>query len=79
MPARRFPPPWCRGIGNDACPRRSSAKELAYRNGEAAVKAFLAACLVPVLVALAGWLVLNDAQEPVDRAFATAPYTRVGD
>ena len=43
------------------------------------MKAFLAACLVAVLVALAGWLVLNDAQEPVDRAFATSPYTRVGD
>jgi hypothetical protein len=69
----------CRGNGNDACPRRSSAKEFAYRNGEAAVKAFLAACLVAVLLALAGWLVLNDAQEPVDRAFATPPYTRVGD
>ncbi len=43
------------------------------------MKVFLAACLVALLVALAGWLVLNDAQDPVDRAFATPPYTRVGD
>jgi hypothetical protein len=25
------------------------------------------------------WIVLNSVQEPVDRAFATSPYTRVGD
>jgi hypothetical protein len=44
-----------------------------------AVKAFLFACLAAIVLAAASWLVLNDAQEPVDRAFATPPYTRVGD
>jgi hypothetical protein len=43
------------------------------------VKAFLAACLAAIVLAAASWLVLNDAQEPADRAFATPPYTRVGD
>jgi hypothetical protein len=47
--------------------------------GRLAVKAFLVACLAAIVLAAASWLVLNDAQEPVDRAFATPPYTRVGD
>jgi hypothetical protein len=68
-----------RGIGRDTCPRRSSAKEFAYWNGEAAVKAFLVACLASIVLAAISWIVLNDAQETADRAFATPPYTRVGD
>jgi uncharacterized membrane protein YvlD (DUF360 family) len=43
------------------------------------VKVFLAACLAAIVLAAISWIVLNDAQEPVDRAFATPPYTRVGD
>jgi hypothetical protein len=43
------------------------------------VKAFLAACLAAVVVAAISWIILNSVQEPVDRAFATSPYTRVGD
>ncbi len=46
--------------------------------GRPAVRAFLAACLAVVVLAVIGWLVLNTVQEPVDRAFTT-PYTRVGD
>jgi uncharacterized membrane protein YvlD (DUF360 family) len=43
------------------------------------VKAFLAACLAAIVLAAISWIVLNGVQEPADRAFATAPYTRVGD
>jgi hypothetical protein len=43
------------------------------------VKAFLAACLAVIVLAAISWIVLNSVQEPVDRAFATSPYTRVGD
>jgi len=43
------------------------------------VKAFLAACLAAIVVAAIGVIVLNRVQEPVDRAFATPPFTRVGD
>jgi hypothetical protein len=42
------------------------------------VKAFLAACLAVIVLALIGWVILGSVQEPADRAFAT-PYTRVGD
>jgi hypothetical protein len=47
--------------------------------GRLAAKAFLVDCLAAIVLAAASCLVLNDAQEPVDRAFATPPYTRVGD
>jgi hypothetical protein len=40
------------------------------------VKAFLAACLAVIVLAAISWSVLNRVQEPVDRAFATPPYTR---
>jgi hypothetical protein len=43
------------------------------------VKAFLAACVGAAVLAAIGVIVLNRVQEPVDRAFATPPYTRVGD
>jgi hypothetical protein len=43
------------------------------------VKAFLAACVGAIVLAAIGVIVLNRVQEPVDRAFATSPYTRVGD
>jgi hypothetical protein len=80
MPRPPFPAALvCRGIGRDACPRRSSAKEFAYRNGEATVKVFLDACIVAIVLAVISWIVLSGVQEPVDRAFTTPPYTRVGD
>jgi uncharacterized membrane protein YvlD (DUF360 family) len=43
------------------------------------VKVFLAACLAAIVLAAISWIVLNGVQEPADRAFATPPYTRVGD
>jgi len=43
------------------------------------VKAFLAACLAAIALAAISWVVLSVVQEPADRAFATPPYTRVGD
>jgi hypothetical protein len=43
------------------------------------VKVFLAACLAAIVLAAISGIVLNSVQEPVDRAFATPPYTRVGD
>jgi hypothetical protein len=43
------------------------------------VKAFLAACLEAIVLAAISLIVLNYVQEPTDRAFATPPYTRVGD
>jgi cell division septation protein DedD len=43
------------------------------------VKAFLAACVGTIVLAAIGVIVLDRVQEPVDRAFATPPYTRVGD
>jgi hypothetical protein len=39
----------------------------------------LAACLAVVVLAAISWIVLKRVQEPVDWAFATRPYTRVGD
>jgi uncharacterized membrane protein YvlD (DUF360 family) len=47
--------------------------------GEVSVKAFLVACLAAIVLAAISWVVLNSMQEPADRAFATSPYTRVGD
>jgi uncharacterized membrane protein YvlD (DUF360 family) len=49
------------------------------QQGSVPVKAFLAACLAVIVLAAISWIVLNSVQEPVDRAFATPPYTRVGD
>ena len=43
------------------------------------MKAFLVACLASIVLAAISWIVLSDAQETADRAFATPPYTRVGD
>jgi hypothetical protein len=42
------------------------------------MKAFLAACLAAIVVAVIAVIALNSIQEPADRAFTT-PYTRVGD
>jgi hypothetical protein len=47
--------------------------------GEVSVKVFLAACIAAIVLAAIGVIVLNKMQEPADRAFATPPYTRVGD
>ena len=44
---------------------------------EAALKAFVVACLVAIALAAISRVVLNNVQEPVDQAFAT-PYARVG-
>ncbi len=41
------------------------------------MKAFLAACLAAIVLAAISVVVLDNVQEPVDRAFAT-PYARVG-
>jgi hypothetical protein len=49
------------------------------QQGRLPVKAFLAACLAAIVLAAISWIVLNSVQEPADRAFATPPYTRVGD
>ena len=49
------------------------------KDRKAAVKAFLAACLAAIVLAAISWIVLNSVQEPADGAFATPPYTRVGD
>ena len=35
--------------------------------------------LAVIVLAAISWIVLNRVQEPVNRAFATPPYTRVGD
>jgi hypothetical protein len=43
------------------------------------VKAFLVACLAAIVLAAISAVILNSVQEPTDRAFATSPYTRVGD
>jgi hypothetical protein len=43
------------------------------------VKVFLVACLAAIVLAAISVIVLNSVQEPADRAFATPPYTRVGD
>jgi hypothetical protein len=43
------------------------------------VKVFLAACLAAIVLAAIWWIVLDLVQGPADRAFATPPYTRVGD
>jgi hypothetical protein len=42
------------------------------------VKAFLAACLAAIVLAVIALIILDRVQEPADRAFTT-PYTRVGD
>jgi len=49
------------------------------QQGRFPVKAFLAACLAAIVLAAISWIVLNSVQESADRAFATPPYTRVGD
>jgi hypothetical protein len=43
------------------------------------VKVFLDACIVAIVLAVISWIVLSSVQEPVDRAFATSPYARIGD
>ena len=43
------------------------------------MKTVLVACLASIVLAAISWIVVNDAQETADRAFATPPYTRVGD
>ena len=43
------------------------------------MKVFLAACVAAIVLAAISWIVLSSVQEPVDRAFTTPPYTRVGD
>jgi hypothetical protein len=68
MAARRFPPPWSQMAACHILCRRKPN-----------VKAFLAACVGTIVLAAIGVIVLNRVQEPVHRAFATPPYTRVGD
>ena len=65
-------------------PRRHSSRfdsllysQKLYRKGEHAMKAFIAACLAAVVLAVIGVAVLNHVQEPADQAFATS-YARVG-
>ena len=62
-------------LAHGALARKNSLTE----TGEAAVKAFLVACLAAIVLAAISWIVLNSVQEPADRAFATPPYTQVGD
>jgi len=56
-----------------------AGKNSTAKHGEAAVKVFLAACVAAIVLAAISWIVLSSVQEPVDRAFTTPPYTRVGD
>jgi hypothetical protein len=44
---------------------------------EQPMKAFFAACIAAIVLAVIGLVVLNHVQEPVDEAFATS-YARVG-
>ena len=62
-----------------SCDCCSPVVGLSLTSGEASVKAFLAACLAAIVLAAISVIVLNSVQEPADRAFATPPYTRVGD
>jgi len=41
------------------------------------MKAFFAACLATIVLAVIGLVVLNHVQEPVDEAFTTS-YARLG-
>ena len=63
----------------DRCALLESAVALSLTWGQAPVKAFLAACIAAIVLAAIEWIVLNRIQEPADQAFATPPYTRVGD
>jgi len=58
---------------------RQQERTSTAKHGEAAVKVFLDACIVAIVLAVISWIVLSGVQEPVDRAFTTPPYTRVGD
>ena len=42
------------------------------------MKAFLAACVASIVLAVIALIILDRVQEPADRAFTT-PYTRVAD
>ena len=59
------------------CCNRLMALSLTW--GDASVKAFSAACIAAIVLAAIVVIFLNRVQEPVDRAFATPPFTRVGD
>ena len=61
-------------LAHGALARKNSLTE----TGEATVKVFLDACIVAIVLAVISWIVLSGVQEPVDRAFTTPPYTRVG-
>jgi hypothetical protein len=37
------------------------------------MKSFLAACVAAIVIAVIGGVVLNSMQEPVDKAFTSAP------
>ena len=56
-------------------PRRLGTPVLFYRKatgpGSRAMKSFLAACVVAIIVAVVGSLVLDSVQKPVDEAFKT--------
>jgi hypothetical protein len=84
MPARRFPPPWSilkcsTKMLLVRIARKVTKDSWVARQGRLAVKAFLAACVAAVVLAAISLIILNRVQEPADRAFATPPYTRVGD
>ena len=42
------------------------------------MKTFLVACLVAIVVAVAGGVVLNNIQQPADKAFAMPDSVRLG-
>ena len=70
-------PNFSRSRHTSDCCNRVVALSLTW--GDASVKAFSAACIAAIVLAAISLIVLNRVQEPVDRAFATPPYTRVGD
>jgi hypothetical protein len=42
------------------------------------MKTFIMACVVAVIIAVIGGVVLNSVQEPVDKAFTSQPSVRLG-
>jgi hypothetical protein len=74
-----------RGMGRDdvqplayCAPRRKNSEDDFTGKRGIVVKAFLAACLASIVLAVIALIILDRVQEPADRAFTTT-YTRVGD
>jgi hypothetical protein len=42
------------------------------------MKTFVMACVVAIIIAVVGGIVLNSVQEPVDKAFSSATGVRLG-